>query len=239
MKRNIIEIDEAKCTGCGLCIVNCAEGALAIVDGKAKVVKDSLCDGLGACIGHCPEGALKIIQREADDFNEHEVEEHLKKMKAAEAPKSPCGCPSAAAVDFAPKKDITLGGGDTPSQLSHWPVQLTLLNPAAPFIKGADLLFSSDCAPFAYADWHRDFVKGRVVAVACPKLDDADAHFKKLTDVIRYGEPASMTVVRMEVPCCGGLTMIAKKAVEESGRKIPVREVIISRDGQIISDKNL
>jgi NAD-dependent dihydropyrimidine dehydrogenase PreA subunit len=237
MKRNIIKIDEEKCTGCGLCIVNCAEGSLAIIDGKARLVREALCDGLGACLGHCPEGALTIEVRDAEEFDEHVVEQHLKELKAREAKSSPCGCPSAATVKF-DVAEAPASGGSTPSQLGHWPVQLTLLNPSAPFLKGADLLLAADCGPFAYPDFHRDFLKGRVVAVACPKLDDADAHMKKLADVIRYGEVARLTIARMDVPCCGGLSMIARRAVEESGRKIPVREIIIGRDGTIVSDKS-
>ena len=174
MKRQVIRIDESKCTGCGLCIPNCAEGSLEIRDGKAVLVKEALCDGLGACLGHCPEGALTIEERDADAFNEELVHERLAHLeaagKAAEAP-SPGGCPSVKVQDIRPAKSSApspAGGSEAgPSQLGHWPVQLTLVPPNAAFLEGADLLLSADCAPFAYAGFHRDFIKGHAVAVAC------------------------------------------------------------------------
>jgi len=257
MKRKIIRIDEEKCTGCGLCIPNCAEGSLEIRNGKAVLVKEALCDGLGACLGHCPEGALIIEEREADAFDENLVEERLKEIgREPEAhaptpahgghPGGGCpssrpmafgGCPSARVESRIPAaKAAPAPGADTPSELGHWPVQLGLLPPTAPFFKGADLLLAADCAGFAYPNLHRDFLAGRAVAVACPKLDDADAHYKKLVDLFRYGGPKSVTVLRMEVPCCGGLSAMAAHALKESGADIPLREVVIGRHGDILSD---
>lgn len=254
MKRNIILIDEEKCNGCGLCVPNCAEGSLEIRDGKAVLVKDALCDGLGACLGHCPEGALTIIEREADPFDEELVNEHLKEIgreplphgePQAAPPQGGCpsagminlggGCPSAQAAQIKPEaKDEGADAG--PSQLSHWPVQLTLLPPTAPFFEGANLVLAADCVPFAYPNFHRDFLKGNAVAVACPKLDDAEAHYRKLVDVFKQGGLSAVTVVRMEVPCCGGLVGLASQALKDSGAGIPFREVVVGRDGSIVSD---
>ncbi|PLX42747.1 MAG: 4Fe-4S ferredoxin [Deltaproteobacteria bacterium] len=250
MKRPIIKIDEDKCTGCGLCIVNCAESSLEIRDGKAVLVREALCDGLGACIGHCPEGALTLEERDVEAFDEELVEERIKEQAAVTPQGGGCpgsaakiierpamgGCPGSLNVSL-DKGVKAADGGPATSRLGHWPVQLTLLNPAAPFLKGANLLFAADCAPFAFGDFHREFLDGNPVAVACPKLDDADAHMKKLADVIRYGEPASLTIVRMEVPCCGGLEMIVRRAAEESGVDIPVKTVVISTGGEIVHDE--
>lgn len=247
MKRQIIRIDEAKCTGCGLCIPNCAEGTLEIRDGKAVIVKDALCDGLGACLGHCPEGALTIEEREALAFDEALVQERLRELgrepEVHSAPASPApagGCPSARPIELgrspaAPAQDRS----PAPSELSHWPVQLALLPPTAPFFRGAELVLSADCAPFAYPNFHRDFLRGRAVAVACPKLDNGGAHFQKLVQVFRQGGLGGAVVVRMEVPCCAGLTAMAVEALKESGVALPLREVVIGRDGTIVADRPL
>jgi NAD-dependent dihydropyrimidine dehydrogenase PreA subunit len=249
MKRKIIRIDESKCTGCGLCIPNCAEGSLEIRNGKAVLVKEALCDGLGACLGHCPEGALIIEERDAEEFDEAIVEERLKEIGRAPAPHTPppqmniaCNCPSSAPVKLGggcpssrPHSLADEGGAVKRSELGHWPVQLGLLPPTAPFFQGADLVLAADCTPFAYADFHRDFLRGKAVAVACPKLDDADAHYLKLIELFKKSGIRSVTVVRMEVPCCGGLVNMARAALTESGADIPFHEAVIGRDGTIIS----
>jgi NAD-dependent dihydropyrimidine dehydrogenase PreA subunit len=260
MNRKIIRIDESKCTGCGLCVPNCAEGSLEIRNGKAVLVKEALCDGLGACLGHCPEGALIIEEREAEAFDEKVVEDRLREIggpapaHGTDAPRAPVhghggGCPSARPLAFGgypstraekrePAAPAARGGepSATASELGHWPVQLGLLPPTAPFFQGADLLLAADCVPFAYPDFHRDFLRGRAVAVACPKLDDADAHYRKLVDLFRYGGLKSVTVARMEVPCCGGLSAMTRHALKESGSSIPLREIVVGRHGEILSD---
>lgn len=263
MKRQIIRIDESKCTGCGLCVPNCAEGSLEIRDGKAVLVKEALCDGLGACLGHCPEDALIIEEREAEAFDEHLVDQRLeelgRKPLAASHPTQegapPQGCPSAQPLSLGggcpSARPATLGatrpapaaapGGDdaTASALSHWPVQLGLLPPTAPFFRGAELLLTADCVPFAYPDFHGRLLRGKAVAVACPKLDNAGAHFQKLIQVFRQGGLTGVTVVRMEVPCCGGLSSLAAEALKESGAALPFREVVIGRDGTIVEEREL
>lgn len=246
MKRNIIRIDEDKCTGCGLCITNCAEGSLEIRNGKAVLVKESLCDGLGACIGHCPEGALTIEVRDADEFDECQVEERLKEI-GREPPKTHTphvcpsnqpkvfgGCPSSKAFTLNAQPAGDSCSAPSPSALGTWPVQLGLLSPAAPFFDNADLLLTADCVPFAYAGFHKDFLPGKVVAVACPKLDDAQAHYERLLEIFKRANIKSVTALRMEVPCCGGLIGIAKKAIADSGKNIPFKETVISRDGKIL-----
>lgn len=259
MNRQIIRIDEDKCTGCGLCVPNCAEGSLEIRNGKAVLVKEALCDGLGACLGHCPEGALFIEEREAEAFDEHLVAQRLQELGRpplhAPQPAQPpaaggCpsarplnlggGCPSAQAAALGARRPAAAPGKGkdaepTPSELSHWPVQLGLLPPTAPFFRGAELLLTADCVPFAYPDFHQKLLRGKAVAVACPKLDNAGAHFQKLIQIFREGGLAGVTVVRMEVPCCGGLSNMAAEALKESGAHIPYREVVIGRDGTVVS----
>jgi len=235
--RKIIEIDEAKCDGCGQCVTACAEGALRIVDGKAKVVADTFCDGLGACIGECPRGALKIVEREADEFDEKAVEQHLKGSKAA-APHGPlpCGCPGSAMQSFkapaaaAPKAVACAGAG---SALTHWPVQIRLVPANAPFLKGADLLIAADCTAFSYAGFHADLLAGKALLVGCPKLDDAQQIQDKFVDIFKNAGIRSVTVVAMEVPCCSRLPMIVKKALEISGADIPVKEIIVEIQGAL------
>jgi len=224
--RKIIKIDEKKCNGCGLCVPSCVEGALQIIEGKAKLVSDTYCDGLGACLGECPQGAISIEEREADAFDEAAAEAHI-------AGKQPPGCPSAAVTGFerSEAKDIPV----RPSRLGHWPVQLTLVPPTAAFLQDADLVFGADCVPFAYADFHRDFLSGRSLIIACPKLDDFPAHLKKLTEIFRLSSVKSVTVVRMEVPCCAGLIHMVQQALQLSGKDIPVNEVVISIKGEIKS----
>jgi Pyruvate/2-oxoacid:ferredoxin oxidoreductase delta subunit len=250
--RKIIEIDEEACDGCGNCVPSCAEGAIQIIDGKARVIADKYCDGLGACLGECPQDALHIVEREADEFDEEAVEELLKKQAAEKAatgiqaaPKVG-GCPSAALKTFptadAPAdhdcqcaskaKPITSGG---PSALGHWPVQIRLVPAGAPFLKDADLLIAADCVPVAYPSFHKDFLSGKAVMIGCPKFDDAEGYIEKLADVFARSGIKSVTSVIMEVPCCSSMTAIIKKAMEKSGMDIPYEEVVVSARGEILS----
>ena len=248
--RDIIRIDEEKCDGCGACVLACAEGAIKIVDGKARLLSENYCDGLGACLGECPQGALTIEQRESDEFDEHAVEKHLEEM--AKDQHLPCGCPSTTVQQFerpseplpcgCPSIQIQQFGGTsetavaTPqkSTLTHWPVQLTLVPPNAPFLQGADVLLAAHCAPFAYGGFHQDFIKNHAVICACPKLDDAQAHQQKLTEILRQSDIRSLDVVRMEVPCCGGLTALAQQAIADSGKDVPLKEITIGVKGDIL-----
>jgi len=232
-KRKIIKIDEEKCNGCGLCVVSCAEGALQVIDGKAKLTSESYCDGLGACIGECPQGALIIEEREAPKFDEEAVEQYLKDKRKVEA-ELPCGCPSHTVTQFDRAQtagSIEEAKAHRESMLSHWPVQLRLVPPTAPFLKNADLVLVADCVPFAYADFHHDFLREHTVLVACPKLDDFDAHLAKLTEVARQAQLNSLTVVHMEVSCCSGLVHMAKQAIAASGESVPFKEVTIGVRG--------
>ena len=229
--RKIVKIDEEKCNGCGICIPACAEGALQIIDGKARLVKEQYCDGLGACLGECPQDAITIEEREAEEFNEAAVEHYLHSKEHIHD-ELPCGCSSATVTQF--ERPAGKGEVDTtaqPSMLGHWPVQLTLVPSSAPFLKGADLVLAADCVPFAYAGFHQDFLKDSALVVACPKLDDFEAHLNKLTEIVRQSEPKSITVVRMEVPCCSGLTHMARQALLASGKDIPLKEIIIGIKG--------
>ena len=234
--RKIIKIDEEKCNGCGLCVPSCAEGALQIIDGKAKLVKEQYCDGLGACLGECPQGALTIEEREVEEFDEEAVAHHL--HAAAPGPELPCGCPSANVARFQRRTAEPVESapaGAISSTLSHWPVQLTLVPPSAPFLQGADILLAADCVPFAYADFHREFLKDHALLLACPKLDDFGAHLSKLIAILRQAEPRSLTVVHMEVPCCSGLTYMAQKAIEASGVNVTMNDVTIGTMGDVLS----
>jgi len=238
--RNIVRIDEEKCNGCGLCIIACAEGALRIVDGKAKLVSDNYCDGLGACLGECPEGAITIEERQAEEFYEEAVEQHLKAKQPVPAVQhahpAHQSCPSAKVMHF--ERDVAEKETNIPekreSMLSQWPVQLTLLPPNAPFFEDADLLIAADCVPFAYANFHNDFLKGRTLVVGCPKLDNATFYKEKLTEIFKRSNIRSVTVVNMEVPCCFGLHHLVKEALDSSGKAIPLRQEIIGIKG----DKN-
>lgn len=244
--RKIIEIDEELCNGCGNCVVACAEGAIQIIDGKAKVIADKYCDGLGACIGDCPEDALKIIEREADDFDEEAVEELLKQQKADKDAAAPvaCGCPSTAMKTFptAGKTEpcgckghanVATSGG--PSALGHWPVQIKLIPPGAPFLKNADLLIAADCVPVAYPTFHADFLSGKAVMIGCPKFDNAEEYVEKLSQVFKVSGIKSITSVIMEVPCCSAMPIIVKKALDKAGIEIPFKEVVVSAQGEILS----
>lgn len=280
-KRNIIKIDEKKCTGCGLCIPNCPEGALQMIDGKARLISDLFCDGLGACIGHCPEGAITIEEREAGPYDERRVMEnivkqgknvikahleHLKghnqkeylkeaidslKEKNIEIPleethphskhnhmQASSGCPGLQVIDFSKKEKSLTKAGKTSkgiSQLRQWPIQIMLLSPNAPYFKEADLLIAADCVPFAYPDFHSELLKGKVLLVGCPKLDDAEFYKNKITQILKDNDIKSITCAHMEVPCCFGLVQIVKSAIAESGKNIPFSAITISIKGEKLS----
>ncbi len=225
MRREIIHIDEEKCNGCGLCVPNCAEGALQIVNGKARLVAENLCDGLGACLGECPRGALTIEVREADAFDEEAVRRHLQ-VKENNCPNHG-GCPGSMTRVLKTKTatEAEQPGGEMASELAQWPVQLKLVNPNAPYFRNADLLIAADCVPFACADFHRRFLRGRAVAVGCPKLDDAAFYLEKLTEMIRNNNFKSITIAYMEVPCCGGLVRLVREAARRAGVSVPITEV--------------
>ncbi|MCX5667085.1 MAG: 4Fe-4S binding protein [Candidatus Omnitrophica bacterium] len=278
-KRKIIRISEEKCNGCGLCIPNCPEGALQIIDGKARLVSDLFCDGLGACIGHCPQGAINIGEREAEMYDENKVMDnivkqgkntiiahikHLKehnefgylkeamdylvtkgiKMRPGDLTNTvasgPCGCPGSNISQKAPE-DNQKGASDlssrdlTPlreSRLGTWPVQLKLVPAFAPFLNGADILIAADCVPFAYADFHEDLLKGKVLLVGCPKLDDASYYKEKISQIIVNNDIKSITHAHMEVPCCFGFLSIIKDAIALSGKNVPFEDVTISIKGK-------
>ena len=237
LKRKIVKIDEEKCNGCGSCVTACAEGALKIIDGKAKLISEKYCDGLGVCLGECPQDAIIIEEREADEFNEEAVKRHLE-AKECRDEKLPCGCPSATVTQFERKAAAAVATDDTKAQesmLGHWPVQLTLVPVNAPFLRGADLVLAAHCTPFAYAGFHRDFLKDHALVIACPKLDDFSAHQAKLTEIMRHSGVKSVTVVRMEVPCCSGLTHMVKESISASGNDIPFSEVVIGVKGDLKS----
>jgi len=252
MKREIVKIDEDKCNGCGLCVPACAEGAIQIIDGKAKLLADNLCDGLGACLGHCPEDAIIIEKRAADEFDEAAVEQHLQKqgIPAQHAPAAHAagGCPSAKVMDFAsagsgcpssrvmsmaPAAEVQEAAGSRQSQLKQWPVQLHLVPPTAPFLHNADVLLTADCVPFAYADFHKDFLKDKALLIACPKLDNTEPYLAKLTAMIQQSQVRSITVMHMEVPCCTGLVHLARQAVEASGCNVRFEAIRIGIQGDL------
>jgi len=234
-KRKIIHIDEDLCDGCGQSGIACAAAAIDIIDGKARVVADRYCDGLGACLGECPQGALTIVEREADEFDEKAVEERLLHQQLQDAHIPVSHCPSAQTRQFSACPSTKPSqAGPSGSQLSTWPVQLNLISPDAPFLKNADLLVASDCTPFAYPDFHRDFLQNRVLVSGCPKLDDREAYVQKFTSIFRHNDIKSVTVVVMEVPCCSGMPMIVEKALHASGRTVPVETVVVGIQGGII-----
>ncbi|WP_440951336.1 ATP-binding protein [Methanosphaerula subterraneus] len=283
MKRKIISIDEEKCTGCGLCIPDCPEGALQIIEGKARLVSDLFCDGLGACIGTCPEGAISVIEREAGAYDESAVMETIARQGAAvikahlehlsghgqtalyneaieyliehfipipdhqvaerrsssatQHPSPFAGCPGAVARSITREEH---GAGEnrskrSESELRQWPLQLKLLNPAAPYFDNADLLLAADCVPFAYADFHQDFLRDRIVIIFCPKLDtDIEGYVSKLAEILSLHTINSITVVHMEVPCCSGVKYVLDQAMEMAGKKVPVKDITISIQGGIV-----
>jgi Pyruvate/2-oxoacid:ferredoxin oxidoreductase delta subunit len=242
--RKIIEIDEERCDGCGQCVPGCAEGALQIIDGKAKVVADKYCDGLGACIGECPNDALTIVEREAEEFDEEAVEEFLsqkEKEAAKEEPVMACGCPSTQIQAFAPSscqeanKPAALKA--SASALSHWPVQIRLVPPNAPFLKNADLLVTADCAPLAFPDIHSRYLKGRTVLMGCPKFDDVQEYIARFAEIFQTAGIKSITILIMEVPCCSGLPVIIKKGMQKAAKNIPMETVVISTRGEILKQE--
>ncbi len=309
MLRKIIKIDEEKCNGCGLCIPNCHEGALQIIDGKARLVSDLFCDGLGACIGYCPEGAIEIIEREAEPYNETLVMEQMATMgrntilahlehlrdhneeallkeaiayiknngidlspeaesvkpakvaatfpslheaikQTREASSPSCGCGGSAPMDFRIDMDKVNAAGATvatsvetatvPSELRQWPVQFHLINPNASYFQGADVVLAADCVAFAMGDFHNRLLKGKSLVIACPKLDsNKESYVEKLTAMIANAKIKTLTVPIMEVPCCGGLIQIVMIAMQQAGRKIPVRKIVIGIKGDILSDDML
>jgi ferredoxin len=233
--------------------MSCAEGALQIIEGKARLISDKYCDSLGACLSECPRDAISIEEREAEPYDEAAVKRHLAGMspapgQACGCPSSavkqfeikdelPCGCPSSAVAQFKPcaGEISTAGPHSEPSQLSHWPVQLTLVPPAAPFLQGADVLLAADCTAFACGGFHRDYLRKHALLVACPKLDNFEAHLAKLSEILRRSDIKSLTVLRMEVPCCAGLTRMAGQAILSSRKDIPFKESIISTRGELIN----
>ena len=238
--RKIVQIDEEKCDGCGQCALACAEGSLEIVDGKARVISDNLCDGLGACIGECPQGALQIIEREAEEFDEEAVEMHLGNRQTPQPERViSSGCPSARIQDFGTAGRHSRNDAQAAprkSALRHWPVQIHLVPPTAPFLKGADLLVLADCVPVAFPSLHSDFLEGKAVMMGCPKFDDVQSYVDKFETIFRTAGIKSITVVVMEVPCCSALPMIVKKAMQAAGESIPLEEVVISTRGEIIKN---
>lgn len=286
MKRKIIKIDNDKCTGCGLCIPNCPEGAIQLIDGKARLISDLFCDGLGACLGHCPEGAITIEEREAQAYDEPRVMENIVKagpntIKAhlehlrdhgqkdflaqaievlkqkglpnplqAAAPGACAGhghghghggggCPGSRAMSFEKKPvEPPAEQGSRPSQLSHWPLQLHLISPNAPQYQGCDLLLAADCTAFSLGDFHKDFLKGKSLAIACPKLDDGqEAYVEKIKAMIDDAKINTLTVMIMQVPCCSGLLRLAKEAASQAARKVPIKCVVVGLQGAILKEE--
>ena len=227
MIRRIITINEERCNGCGLCAKACHEGAIGMVDGKAKLLREDYCDGLGDCLPACPMNAISFEEREAPAYNEAAV---LAAKKAKEQP-LPCGCPGSACQSIPranPGADVNI-----PSELTNFPVQIKLLPPNAPYLEGADLLIAADCTAYAYGNFHREFMQGKVTLIGCPKLDAVD-YSEKLTQIFKHNNIKSVTVTRMTVPCCGGLSHAVKSALENSGKNIPLHIVTISPNGQVI-----
>ncbi len=296
MKRKVIKIDNDKCNGCGLCVPNCAEGAIQIIDGKARLISDLFCDGLGACLGHCPEGAIEIEEREAEPYDERKTMEenivpagmntiktHLEHMRdhgeteylnialdylkekgisnpleddmaKPAAEKKGCGshgggghqhghgggCPGSKMMNFGGKGSVKeeQKEGSVKSELQQWPVQLHLVSPVAPYFRNADVVLAADCVAFAMGNFHQDYLKGKGLAIACPKLDsNMEVYVDKLATMIDQAEINTLTVMRMEVPCCGGLMAIAQEALKKAERKVPVKEIMVSLRGEKISEK--
>ncbi|MCJ7812427.1 4Fe-4S binding protein, partial [bacterium] len=282
MKRKIIRIDEDKCTGCGLCFPNCPEGAIQMIDGKARLISDLFCDGLGACFGHCPEGAITIEDREAEPYDERQVmeniiqqgpnvikahlthlEEHNEKnllkeaimvLKEKNIPVSEAiesdseqtahihmngGCPGSKAFSFSlDQGESTVSTGDSPSALTHWPVQLHLISPTAPYFQGSDMILTADCVAYALGGFHQKFLKGKTLTIACPKLDEGqDIYLAKVTALIDQAKINTLTVMIMEVPCCSGLLSLAKQAAGNASRKIPLKCIVVSRQGKILKEE--
>jgi len=238
--RNIVIIDEQKCNGCGLCVTACAEGAIEIIDGKAKLVSEIYCDGLGACLGHCPEDAITVEQREAPAFDKEATKQHLAEEKKPQ-PDAGFLCPGMMAQKLMEKGQNTEGGppAEAPSQLSHWPVQLKLVSPQAPYFANADLLLVADCVPFAMGDFHSRLLKDRSIAIGCPKLDDTAFYIDKLAEILSVAALNSLTVVHMEVPCCSGLTNIAKQALAKTPTLQTFKDITIDLRGNLTKTETI
>ncbi len=235
MKRRIIELDQEKCNGCGACAQACHEGAIGMVNGKAQLLRDDYCDGLGDCLPACPTGAITFVEREAAAYDEQAVKENQRKKQQAQG-----GCPGQRMRQFsrpAPAAHSPSLPGERVSQLAQWPCQIKLAPVNAPYFDGARLLIAADCAAYAYAGIHEDFMAGKVTLIGCPKLDSVD-YSEKLTQIIAQNDIQSVTILRMEVPCCGGLEMAAKKALQQSGKFIPWQVVTLSVDGKILDKTN-
>jgi len=241
--RKIIEIDEERCTGCGLCVPSCEEGAIQIVNGKAKLVAERYCDGLGACLGECPEGALRIVEREAEDFDEAAVAAHLDSQAAPPCPGTAFtaggGCPGARIQQRAPRAEGSAASGPVPSALTHWPVQIRLVPPTAPYLQNADLLVAADCVPVAYAGFHQELLQGRVVMVGCPKFDQAQEATDKFAAIFSTAKIKSVTVAVMQVPCCQSLPGFVRRGMQMAGTQVPGEIVVVSLEGKILARKPL
>jgi len=287
MKRKIIKIDQGKCTGCGDCLPNCPEGAIQMIDGKARLISDLFCDGLGACLGYCPVGAITIEEREAEPYDEkrvmgnivkqgpntikahlehlrdHQQFDYLQDALAVLQDKGianplhagavgtavghavhghgSSGCPGSRQMAFGAKPAAPVGGdesGQRPSQLTHWPLQLHLISPHAPHYRGSDLLLAADCTAFSLGDFHKDFLKGKTLAIACPKLDEGqDEYVEKIKALIDEAKINTLTVLVMQVPCCGGLLRMAQTAAQQAARKVPVKCVVVSLQGAILKEE--
>lgn len=233
--RDIIKIDEDLCDGCGQCVTACAEGALVVENGKARVIEDRLCDGLGACVGECPRGALTVIRREAAPFDEAAVEARLHATKQAPLAHAAGACPSARMIHLSPSAAPgAIGAGGGPSRLGNWPVQIRLIRPDAPFLENADLLVLADCAATAVPDLHERLVKGKVVMMGCPKFDDGEFITGRFTEIFTRRAIRSLSIVFMEVPCCAGLPRLVLSALAASGKPIPVTRWVVSREGHVV-----
>jgi len=232
--RNIVKIDEEKCNGCGLCVNACAEGAIKIIDGKARLVSEIYCDGLGACLGHCPQDAITIEKREADNFDEEATEAYLAKEKNAQV-QTDFVCPGTASKQLRKKAgpDDSVPAGEVPSRLGQWPVQLKLVSPHASYFANSDLLLVADCVPFAMGYFHNRFLKDRSIVVGCPKLDDVQFYIEKLATILQANKLNSLTVIHMEVPCCSGLTHIAREAIAKSSIEMTFEDVTIDLQGNV------
>ena len=235
MKRKIIKIDEEKCNGCGLCVTGCHEGALQLIDGKAKLVSESYCDGLGACLPECPTGALTLEEREAANFDEEAVQKVMEQRANSEPANLACGCPGthAKSIERKPAPTVPPISSTVGSELRQWPCQIQLVPVNAPYFENAQLLVAADCTAYAYAGIHQDFMRNKVTIIGCPKLDQAD-YTEKLTAILKAHEIQSITVLRMEVPCCGGIVHSVKQAIVNSGKMVPWQVVTISTDGTIV-----
>ena len=237
--RNIVKIDEDKCNGCGECVPACAEGAIRIIDGKAKLISEIYCDGLGACLGECPQDAITIEQREAAEFDEQATKAHLAEKKSPQQ-QSDFVCPGIMARNLRDNAGpIESGSVSVPSQLSHWPVQLMLVSPQGPYFTNADLLLVADCVPFAMGNFHEKFLKNHSIVVGCPKLDNAEFYIDKLTEILKVNNLKSLTVVHMEVPCCSGLRHIAQKAIAGSGVKMSFKDITVDLRGNVTKTETI